>query len=160
MKDTSHCKVNFRGDDGAQELAAFYNISATTSSDGTGTTLALGKEGAKLRISNTGELVLRDGTKIGHRSMRKYYKQNFSRYKNTIEFLFHFPFFFFFFFPSWMGEGGPGGGKGGGGGGGCAAFARVSNISRAHTHPGSQRRPPPPTLPPQPHARTCCPGPP
>eukprot|EP00729_Bicosta_minor_P011063 gene11063-17713_t len=78
MKDTSHCKVNFRGDDGAQELAAFYNISATTSSDGTGTTLALGKEGAKLRISNTGELVLRDGTKIGHRSMRKYYKQNFS----------------------------------------------------------------------------------
>ena len=40
MKDTAHCKVNFRGDDGAQELAAFYKITATTSADGTSTTLA------------------------------------------------------------------------------------------------------------------------
>jgi hypothetical protein len=72
MKDKSHCKVNFEDDDGALELSEFYNF-------GKSWMARRAFRRAAFRNSDTSgenpELVLPNGTRLGHRSLLRQYRQ-------------------------------------------------------------------------------------
>ena len=79
MRDKRHCKLHYEGDD-VLEFSDFYDF---TSSYPDGNILLDGEsseffaeESALFISEKTGELCLSSGAKIGHRSLKNYYKQN------------------------------------------------------------------------------------
>ena len=66
MRDKSHCKVNLDDERGVIEICEFYDF-------------GLGEEGdgGPRRVEGSGELVLPNGTRLGHRAMHRFYKQKF-----------------------------------------------------------------------------------
>eukprot|EP00747_Dinoflagellata_sp_TGD_P080458 gnl/TRDRNA2_/TRDRNA2_160902_c0_seq1.p1 gnl/TRDRNA2_/TRDRNA2_160902_c0~~gnl/TRDRNA2_/TRDRNA2_160902_c0_seq1.p1 ORF type:complete len:520 (-),score=62.98 gnl/TRDRNA2_/TRDRNA2_160902_c0_seq1:43-1602(-) len=79
MADKAHRKVNFEKDDGAVELAKFYRSeTSVVEFDGfqSASFLDLDKE--------TPQLVLPNGTRLGHRSLQQFYKQKFRTSENRV----------------------------------------------------------------------------
>jgi len=75
MVDTSHCKVNFEKDEVAMALSKFYEV---VDGEDKYAKMGLAHLGAlENEDSNPFQLVLPNGTKLGHRMFQKYYKQKF-----------------------------------------------------------------------------------
>ena len=80
MTDKGHCKIFYEGDD-ILEFSDFYDFTssypdAEVGNDaGSSETEVSAHEGALSVSENTGELCLPSGAKVGHRSLRHYYKQ-------------------------------------------------------------------------------------
>lgn len=87
MRDKSHCHVNYDDGGGAVELAEFYHQTPVKSTDDSAASAASEAESRPASETTTergavgssalGELVLANGTKLGHRSLKQYYKQSF-----------------------------------------------------------------------------------
>ena len=85
MVDKCHCRLFFEGD-AALEYAEFYDYSKSypdddeeseiTSPEGSSKAVALQRSDASLTVTDDLELVLPSGAKVGHRSMRQFYKQH------------------------------------------------------------------------------------
>ena len=71
MKAKSHCKLNVERDEGARELARFYDFSRSYRGEE-------GGEGRRKKAAfidgEGGELVLPNGTRLGHRSLKTFYR--------------------------------------------------------------------------------------
>ncbi len=80
MTDKGHCKIFYEGDD-ILEFSDFYDFTSSypdaelgDNSESSDTEVSL-PEGALSVSENTGELCLPSGAKVGHRSLRRYYRQ-------------------------------------------------------------------------------------
>lgn len=84
MVDKCHCKMFFEGD-AALEYAEFYDYSKSYPDDaeelertpeGSSKAVALQSPDTSLTVTDDLELVLPSGAKVGHRSLRQFYKQH------------------------------------------------------------------------------------
>ena len=78
MRDKAHKQADYEKDKGALELARFYGGAAANAA--LATAPAHAQERAEALHTGTGELVLANGGRVGHRSLRKYYKQSFGKH--------------------------------------------------------------------------------
>ena len=80
MMDKGHCKIFYEGDD-ILEFSDFYDFTSSYpdieagGENGPSETEIGPHEGALAVSENTGELCLPSGAKVGHRSLRQYYRQ-------------------------------------------------------------------------------------
>ena len=80
MTDKGHCKIFYEGDD-ILEFSDFYDFTSSYPDVEVGNdaesfeTEVSASEGALSVSENTGELCLPSGAKVGHRSLRRYYRQ-------------------------------------------------------------------------------------
>ena len=68
MRDKAHCRLNFDAESTHLELRAFYNFDRSW----------LVHRG-RAHVDANGEMVLARGVKLGHRSFRRYYRQQYGR---------------------------------------------------------------------------------
>jgi hypothetical protein len=71
MLHKAHCKLNFKDDEGAAELSAFYDVEAYIAARA----VPVGDADDCRDSAELHQLVLPNGSRLGHRSLRKYYKQ-------------------------------------------------------------------------------------
>lgn len=89
MIDASHCKLLYEEDVDMHEYEDFYDFSSSyhaeggrrregdeQKGDGEEDDEEIGELEGKFEVSHIGELVLLDGRTVGHRDLRRYYKQN------------------------------------------------------------------------------------
>ena len=76
MQSKSHCKIAYEEGVDLDEFEDFYDFSSSYPEGG-----GEGDEEVEedcLQIAHTGELLLSDGRRLGHRAFRRYYKQRFA----------------------------------------------------------------------------------
>ena len=81
MADKSHKKVNFETDYGALELSKFYDFNRGRKSGGVAAAAGPFMSAHK---DNSGELVLASGVRVGSRSLKRYYKQQYRPTDNRV----------------------------------------------------------------------------
>ncbi|CAE7433142.1 Znf622 [Symbiodinium microadriaticum] len=84
MQSKSHCKIAYEEGVDLDEFEDFYDFSSSYG-EGNGTRGGAGEDGDEelddddcLEIADTGELLLADGRRLGHRAFRRYYKQRYT----------------------------------------------------------------------------------
>uniref|UniRef100_A0A7S3YE33 C2H2-type domain-containing protein n=1 Tax=Lotharella globosa TaxID=91324 RepID=A0A7S3YE33_9EUKA len=94
MRDVGHCKLSFRDEEDKEEYQDFFHVPEPGEAEGEGESEGEGEgdnkstkpeskalvlaepEGVASEITELGEIVMKDGRVLGHRSLARYYKQS------------------------------------------------------------------------------------
>ncbi|GAB5355395.1 hypothetical protein AAMO2058_000201900 [Amorphochlora amoebiformis] len=77
MRDRGHCKMSFEDEQDAEEYGDFFHVPEKKEEKTKERRLAPNEvEGVASEMNDLGEIVMKDGRVLGHRSLVRYYKQN------------------------------------------------------------------------------------